>query len=244
MPYCRIVPSEAYLQNHGSTELKQLLLIAFFFAALVAASPRLHAQQAPTPAPAQKQDNGNPFPVDLNSVPVMPSKDAPDLPPDTADSSLASVPAVDHDPVRSPDDNPVDDGASTSGFSSSRSGLDTIEPSPDDEPLGKHKKKEEVVPEHQETAKEDVTVGQYYLDNKNWRAAQSRYQSALVLDPENPDVYWGLAESARHLGDLAAARAYYEKVVDYDPGSHHAKDAAKALKDPDLANAKAASPTP
>jgi len=42
-----------------------------------------------------------------------------------------------------------------------------------------------------ETSKEDITVGKYYLDQKNWKAAQSRFQSALVLAPEEPDVYWG-----------------------------------------------------
>ena len=50
-----------------------------------------------------------------------------------------------------------------------------------------------------ETAKEDEDVGGLYLSQKNWRAAQSRFESAVVLDPENPDVYWGLAEAQRHL---------------------------------------------
>ena len=81
-----------------------------------------------------------------------------------------------------------------------------------------------------ETAKEDISVGKYYLDNKNWRAALSRFQSALVLAPEDPEVYWGLAESARHLGNFADARAYYLKVMEYDPDSKHAKEAKKALE--------------
>ena len=46
-----------------------------------------------------------------------------------------------------------------------------------------------------ETSKEDISVGKYYLDNKNWKAALSRFQSALVLAPDEPEVYWGLAES-------------------------------------------------
>ena len=65
----------------------------------------------------------------------------------------------------------------------------------------------------------------------------------LVLSPEEPEVYWGLAESARHLGNFADARANYLKVVEYDPGSRHAKDAAKLLKTPEIANAQAASTT-
>ena len=96
------------------------------------------------------------------------------------------------------------------------------------------------MPEHKETAQEDESVGSYYLDQKNWRAALSRYQSALVLDPENPDVYWGLAESQRHLGDMTRAKANYIKVMEYDPGSKHAKEAKKLLNEPEMANAPAA----
>ena len=76
---------------------------------------------------------------------------------------------------------------------------------------------------------------------KHWKAALSRYQSALVTDPENPEVYWGIAESQRQLGDYANAKANYQKVMDYDPDSKHGKEAKKLLKDPQLANAPAVS---
>jgi tetratricopeptide (TPR) repeat protein len=98
------------------------------------------------------------------------------------------------------------------------------------------------VPEHHETAAEDESVGAYYLDQKNWKAALSRFQSALVLDPDNPDVYWGLAESERHLGNFTEARANYLKVIAYDRDSRHGKEARKALKEPEIAKAKPAAP--
>ena len=85
-------------------------------------------------------------------------------------------------------------------------------------------------------------MGSYYLDTKNWKGALSRFESALILDPENPDVFWGLAEANRHLGQLADARTNYEKVVDFDPESRHGKDARKALKEPEIANGKNAPP--
>lgn len=172
----------------------------------------------------------------------MPAKDTSDIPLDAgADLGRAAAPPVDRDPVRSPDDSASDSGGQSQSFSSSLSGIDTLPPGPDDEKRGKHKKGEEdTVPEHHETAKEDESVGQYYLDNHDWRASLSRYQSALVLDPDNPDVYWGLAESEYHLRMFAEAKGYYLKVMEYDPGSRHAKDAAKALKERELANAKAA----
>ena len=97
---------------------------------------------------------------------------------------------------------------------------------------------------HQETAKEDEDVGTFELSRKNWKAALSRFQSAVVTDPDNPDVYWGMAEAQRQLGDFANAKANYLKVLEYDPDSKHGKEAKKLLKDPQLANAPAVSAIP
>jgi hypothetical protein len=153
-----------------------------------------------------------------------------------------ALPGDDLDPVRSPDDPiPAAGSGQQEDSSSSLSGLDKLLPKPDDDQADKKKKKEKE-PTHQEAATEDINVGGYYLDKKNWKAAFSRFQSALVLDPENPEVYWGLAEAERQLGDLASARAHYEKVLEYDPDGPHGKQARKALKDPAIANAKKAAP--
>jgi tetratricopeptide (TPR) repeat protein len=146
----------------------------------------------------------------------------------------------DADPAHSPDD-PVPDDSEQTGFSSSLAGTNDIN-IPDDVKPGKHRKSGEPSEAvHQETAKEDEDVAAFELDRKNWKAALSRYQSAVITDPENPDVYWGIAESQRQLGDFANARANYQKVVEYDPDSKHAKAAKKWLKDPQIANAPAVS---
>jgi tetratricopeptide (TPR) repeat protein len=207
-------------------------------------------QQKPGPPPqnappaGQNGGSANPFPEDESTVPVLPAKNTPDVPSgnDSAADLSTLFPAGDMDPVRGPDSAGGEEG-SEPGFSSSNSGVDSLLPPPgsdtDADTRRKHGKSgDDAVPQHQETAAEDENVGKYYLDNKNWRAALSRFESALVLDPDNPDVYWGLAESQRHLGQFADARANYQKVMEYDPGSRHAKDAKKALAEPDLANAK------
>lgn len=220
----------------------------------------MRAQSQPVPAqnppaqpaqPANSQNkpatpssgSSNPFPEDENSVPVMPNKNTIDLPTENGSpAGLLQLPGYDLDPVHSPDEStPAAEGES----SSSLSGIDTTssDADTDAQPPGRHGRRQDTVePEHQETAPEDESVGKYYLESKDWKAALSRFESALVLDPDNPDVYWGLAESERHLGRLAEARENYQKVMDYDPGSRHAKEAAKALKDPDIANAKAIPP--
>jgi hypothetical protein len=250
--------------------MKLGLGIALVIAGCLIAGPRLCAQapggtsaggtgqgksdkSAKKPAAGQSQSGAqtnpptgtNAFPEDTSNVPVMPSKLTPDIPQGTfseTDNGEASLPGDDRDPVRSPDQA----GAESSSVGEQEStsdtkGLDSLLPGPGDDQTGKRKKGDAIEGAPKETSKEDITVGKYYLDQKNWKAALSRFQSALVLAPEDPEVYWGLAESARHLGKFADARANYMKVVEYDPGSRHAKDAQKALKDPEIESAKAGS---
>lgn len=202
-------------------------------------------EQPAAPQAAQQPDaqgGGNAFPTDTSNVPVLPSRDsgASMGSYSDADKAAATLPADDADPMKSPDEGA--DGGSDNvqefGSSSNVKGLDSVLPPPGDVDTGKGKGKSRsdvLDGPPKETAKDDISVGKYYLDKKNWKAAQSRFQSALVLAPEEPEVYWGLAESARHLGNFAEARTNYLKVMEYDPDSRHAKDAKKILKDPEMA---------
>lgn len=194
--------------------------------------------------PPKQPANSNAFPEDESSVPVIPTK-APNLPGVGDDAkSRMPLPTEDLDPVRTPEEAGAAAESQEQSSSSSLAGMGNLLPDADDDTQqGKRNRKgQQIEPEHQETAAEDESVGSYYLDNKDWKAALSRFQSALVLDPDNPDVYWGLAESERHIGDFADARANYMKVMEYDPGSHHAKEARKALEDPEIAKAKTTAP--
>ena len=211
--------------------------------ALGGQNPAANSAPAQQPPRTTTQTNSNPFPEDTTSVPIIPTHETPDLPSSAGGDSGnfgLPMPPDDADPMRSPEDAAAAAEPSDSSSSSSLSGLRDLPP-PDDDTAqhGRQKgKDEQVVPEHHETAAVDESVGSYYLENKDWKGALSRFQSALVLDPDNPDVYWGLAECERHTGDFADARANYLKVREYDPGSRHAKEAGKALEDPEIANAK------
>lgn len=206
------------------------------------------AGDAQKPAAAPPQSGSNPFPEDTSTVPVIPAKTSalPEGLDRGADSSVTSLPGEDLDPVRSPDDPPpAAADAGDGNFSSSLTGLDKVLPAAADDSTDKRDKHGKLPePAHKETASSDIDVGNYYVQTHNWKAALSRFQSAMVLDPANPDVFWGLAETERHLGDFADARAHYQKVLDYDPDSRHGKDARKALKDPEIANGKNAASTP
>ncbi len=204
------------------------------------------AGQSQKPA-AVPQSSANPFPEDTSTVPVMPSKNTPALPDGSyygGDNANIRLPGEDLDPVRSPDDPPPPAASEQEeGSSSSLSGVDKLLPRPEDDQRGKKKSPAVREPTHQEAAAQDVNVGNYYLNTADWKGALSRFESALVLDPENPDVYWGLAETERRLGNFADARANYVKVLEYDPGSRHAKEAEKILREPEIANGKNSAPS-
>jgi tetratricopeptide (TPR) repeat protein len=225
------------------------VVLAVCLAGAVPAMAQANPPQQPSPVDQQKPApkppaQSNPFPEDTNNVPVLPNGNTVEAPAPAASAMPPpALPADDADPVRSPDD-PVPGTASSSEWSDSASEvpMDRIAPPPDEDNGKKHRKggdQFELPEVHKETAKEDESAGGLYLDEHDWKGALSRFESAVVLDPENPDVYWGLAEAQRNLGQFAAAKENYLKVMEYDPDSKHAKEAKKRLKEPDLANAAA-----
>jgi tetratricopeptide (TPR) repeat protein len=265
----RIVPLNGSLKGLREIEMlrglsRSMLRAAWLGLGAACFAAALSAQTAPAdnsqkpaatqqnpPASQPKPADANQFPDDTTTVPVMPTKDTPALPDGTygGDDNARSVPlpAADNDPVRSPDDaaSPASEGATEVTSSDSNAGMDKLLGDPNEdgsETRGKHRKMDVPGPEHKETSAEDIEVGKYQLEIKNWKGALSRFQSAMVLSPDDPDVYWGLAESSRHLGKLAEARGYYQKVAEYDPDSKHGKESIKALKEPEIANAKAQVP--
>lgn len=215
----------------------------------VSDNPSQSSQDKPAPStqkPAQPpaDSNGNPFPEDTTTVPVLPNANStavPDIPAGGV-GAAAAAPATDSDPARSPDETeaslPRAPGSESRGSESSSSVPDMDKLLPKDNEDRPRKGNRPEAPEYHETAANDIDVGNFELQRRNWKAALSRFQSAMVIDPENPDAFWGMAEAARHLGDYADARTWYQKVYDYDPDSRHGKEARKALKDPEIANAK------
>ena len=214
-------------------------------------------QQSTTPAadtPPKSAADANPFPEDTKDIPLMPNHplaapgagDAGDSPANSSPSSdapsgseAATLPPLrdEADPVTSPDEELT---PAAEGSSSSLSAMDKYMPR-DDEEEGKHGKKRKLEvkrePTHQEAASKDIEVGAYYIETKNWKAALSRFESAVIIDPENPDVYWGLAVAQQHLGKFAEAKSNYKILLDFDPDGPHGREARKAMKDPAIASA-------
>ena len=201
------------------------------------AAGRSAAQTPTTQAPAQtsgEQKPGvpagagdNPFPGENADVPILPvGTGAPDAGrPDgmsEVENGVAKAVDPDGDPVRTPE---MDNGTDV-GFSSSRTGLSGAAAGPVVETTPgkstKTKTRDEVV-------KDDVGVGEFYLEKKDWKAALMRFQSAFLLDSESPEAAFGLAEAERHMEMWDKAREHYWLFLSYDPGGSKAKAARKAV---------------
>ena len=209
-----------------------------------------HRQQPPAAQPAQsakpdtpgaKPTSDNPFPGEDENVPIIPAPGTPGSNAGSGANNSADSGRTprrdsdpDGDPVRTPDPlgQYANGGPADDGFSSSRSGLKQL-PSEDasDERPGKstrNKTREQLV-------KEDVDVGSFYLEKKDWKGAESRFQSAFSLVNEYPVVVWGLAEAERHLHLYKESAEHYKLFLSYDPDSKRGREARKSLQEMEAA---------
>jgi hypothetical protein len=78
-------------------------------------------------------------------------------------------------------------------------------------------------------AAKDVDVGFYYLNEKNYIAAESRLKEATELKPDMPAAYIGLGQAQQKLGKTADARKSYEAYLQLSPDGKDADKVKKAL---------------
>jgi|HubBroStandDraft_4_1064222.scaffolds.fasta_scaffold01361_15 tetratricopeptide (TPR) repeat protein len=89
-----------------------------------------------------------------------------------------------------------------------------------------------VLTEEQKKAKqaaEDIEVGYFYMNKKNYRAAESRLQEAVELKPDAAAAWVGLAQAQQKLDKNEAARQSYEEYLKLNPDSAGAEQAKKAI---------------
>ncbi len=79
-------------------------------------------------------------------------------------------------------------------------------------------------------AAKDVEVGDYYFNDKNYKAAVSRYRSALRWKPKDAFATFKLALALEKKGDLDEARTNYEEYLKILPEGDKAADCKKALE--------------
>jgi tetratricopeptide (TPR) repeat protein len=78
-------------------------------------------------------------------------------------------------------------------------------------------------------AEKDVDVGFYYLNQKNYVAAESRLREAVELKPDLTAAYIGLGQAQQKLGKTEAARESYEAYLKLSPDGHDVDKVKKAM---------------
>lgn len=78
--------------------------------------------------------------------------------------------------------------------------------------------------------KQDVKVGTFYLQSGDYKGAYSRFLEATQVDPGDAEAVYGLAVSARSLGNRTAAIQNFQLYLSALPNGRRAKDCRKALK--------------
>lgn len=78
-------------------------------------------------------------------------------------------------------------------------------------------------------AAHDIDVGETYLAGNNFDSARERFEEALRLTPDNPLVWFRLAQALQGMQRLDPARLYYKKYLEAQPKGKFAKDAKKSI---------------
>jgi tetratricopeptide (TPR) repeat protein len=93
-------------------------------------------------------------------------------------------------------------------------------------PAGKTLTEEE---QRAQQAAKDIDVGFYYLNEKNYIAAESRLKEAVELKPDAAPAFIGLGQAQQKLGKTTDARQSYEAYLKLEPDGHDADKVKKAL---------------
>jgi tetratricopeptide (TPR) repeat protein len=74
-----------------------------------------------------------------------------------------------------------------------------------------------------------IVFGQTLFAMGRFDEAKSVFETALSLDPENLIALRHLGDIARHTGDIAAARNWYQRVLEADPRNEEIAHVMAAL---------------
>jgi len=89
---------------------------------------------------------------------------------------------------------------------------------------------QEMRPYDPHKAAKDMEVGQYYLKQKNYRAALERFNDALLYKPRDAEATIGLAQTQDKLGLSTPAYENYRTYLEIFPGGPMARQAQEAIK--------------
>jgi Tfp pilus assembly protein PilF len=78
-------------------------------------------------------------------------------------------------------------------------------------------------------AAHDIDVGESYLSSNHFDAARERFEEAMRFSPDNPLIWFRLAQALQGMQRLDPARLYYKKYLEAQPKGKFAGNAKKAV---------------
>jgi Tfp pilus assembly protein PilF len=85
-------------------------------------------------------------------------------------------------------------------------------------------------PNQAKIAAHDIDVGETYLAGNHFDSARERFEDALRITPDNPLVFFRLAQALQGMQRLEPARLYYRKYLEAQPKGKFAGSAKKSLQ--------------
>jgi Tfp pilus assembly protein PilF len=85
-------------------------------------------------------------------------------------------------------------------------------------------------PNQAKIAAHDIDVGETYLAGNHFDSARERFEDALRITPDNPLVFFRLAQALQGMQRLEPARLYYRKYLEAQPKGKFANNAKKAIQ--------------
>jgi Flp pilus assembly protein TadD len=79
-------------------------------------------------------------------------------------------------------------------------------------------------------AAKDIEVGNYYLKQKNYRAALERFHDALLFKPDDAEATYGLAVTQEKMDLFAQAYKSYSRYLEILPHGSLAKESEEGMK--------------
>jgi tetratricopeptide (TPR) repeat protein len=73
-------------------------------------------------------------------------------------------------------------------------------------------------------------VGDYYFEEKNYRAAFSRYEEALTLKPGDPTIYLRMGRTLERMDDGESAYKAYDSALKLEADGKSGEEAKKAME--------------
>jgi Flp pilus assembly protein TadD len=79
-------------------------------------------------------------------------------------------------------------------------------------------------------AERAMEQGESFLAQNDYEAARLRFEDALRLAPEDPEVYFRMGQSLQGMQRLDPARTYYRKYLEMQPAGPFATDAKRSIE--------------